>query len=157
MAEISLLPEISIDHSEEIHFDLPDFHLKTPAPFVVVDPSEKPASKAPEKLPEKPHDKLPEKQREEVKFPTKLFIKKQKNPAPWHQPEQEFLVSSIEINPSAMNVLDEFLNKNLPNDPLYRAGALKFVEDVLLDRVTETHKLFNSNAKVHGFLISFTF
>lgn len=183
MAELGDLPEINVQH-EEIHFDLPDFHLNTPAPFVVVNaahlplpilppaplPNLPPAplpilppahAHAPALVPEQLYEVKANEAKPLEKFPTRIFIKKQKVPAPWHQPEQDFTVTSTDINPAAMDSLDLFLNNNLPKDPTHRGGAIKFVENVLLGKSEESNKVFdtcaNSKSNIPGFSIGFSF
>ena len=97
---------------------------------------------------------------EDLKFPVSIHMKKQKLLVPWFQPEQSYVTSSMGIDPNNMSKLDDYLNKNLPNDPLYKGEAIKFVENVLLGRTTETHKTFNTttaNPKSPGFIIGFSF
>lgn len=86
-----------------------------------------------------------------------VVIKKQKHSAPWYQPEQEYLFSSLEFDLNNMAVLDKFLNDNLPKDPSVRGEALKFVEDVLLGNARSfLSKVFNDGTKQQAFIIVFS-
>lgn len=136
MAEVHLLPEVIIE--EEVEFDLPDM---TTTNHSTKNPTTNSST-------------------DEFKFPVSIHMKKQKLLVPWFQPEQTFVTSSMNIDPSNMQLLDDYLNKNLPNDPLYKSQAIKFVENVLLGRTTETHKSFGTDTltpKSPGFVICFSF
>lgn len=91
----------------------------------------------------------------EEKFPRKVSIKKQRAAVPWHSPEQEFTIVSHEISPDTLELLDKFLNTNLPSDQ-HKSNAIKFVGDVLLGKTNETNKLFHDGRNA-GYLLSFTF
>lgn len=136
MAELHALPDVSIE--EEVEFDLPDVseNMQTEPPLNEHRPTE------------------------EFKFPLSIHMKKQKALVPWFQPEQSYVTSSMLIDPEKMSQLDDYLNKNLPNDPLYKGEAIKFVENVLLGRTKETFKQFNTNTvkpASPGFIIGFSF
>lgn len=95
-------------------------------------------------------------------LPTTIIIKRQRYPVSWTQPEQEYVISKISIDPDNMGAFDDFLNKNIPNDPDIKPDALKFVENVLLGRTKDRKsKVYYDTLQYKGkkccFVISFLF
>lgn len=95
-------------------------------------------------------------------LPSTIIIKRQRYPVSWTQPEQEYVTTKSHINPDNMIAFDDFLNKNIPNDPDVKPDALKFVENVLLGRTKDRKsKVYYDTLQYKGkkccFVISFLF
>lgn len=184
MADLPALPDINI-LGGDVQFNLPESQFSMPMPYVVVQQSVNSATSSPvflsptqsnttsqsailystpqissSELVVPPKPVLVQEQLDDIKFPKKILIKRQRALVNWNQPDQEFILVSLDIDPSGMEKLDSFLNTNVPSDPQFKAEAIKFVENVLLGRTSETQKLFNTQTnspKSPGFLINFIF
>ena len=137
MAEMDDLPDLDIQ--------VPAYHLGLAAPplEVKMNPQSQP-------------------QAQQSSFPVTIVIKRQRHAIPWSQPDQEFVVNKLDIDPDQMEKFDEFLNKNIPNDPEVKPDALKFVENVLLGRTQDRKsKVYYDTVAHRGkklcFVISFLF
>ena len=141
MSELESLPDLDVhfdevpvlevktkEVKEEVH-DIPDMDLPS-------QPTEQPVSN----------------------IPKMILIKKQVKPLPWHAPEQDFHISRHEIDPSDLGSLDKFVEAHIPQDPSVKLAALKFIEDVLLEKIQEHEsKIFYNDGKNKSFRISFVF
>jgi hypothetical protein len=95
-------------------------------------------------------------------LPTTIIIKRQRYPVSWSQPEQEYIITKTSVDPDNMGAFDDFLNKNIPNDPDVKPDSLKFVENVLLGRTKDRKsKVYYDAPQYKGkkccFVISFLF
>jgi hypothetical protein len=157
MAELNTPNELNVLPHDEVHFELPDDHLLLPPPPVLLHGLETKSYSVP--VPARMPAPVPTPTQEEIKLPLRIHIRKQKLPVPLYEPEQEFYTSSLDINPDELDKLDAFLNTNLPKDSVFKADAIKFVENVLLGKTEEKNKWFNkerSHPSLQAFLISFS-
>lgn len=157
MATLDLLPDLEI-HDHELNLEVINHKLNLEVKKLEVKVPEVEVHNIPDMdLPEI-NNELQEQSVVPPNFPKTLVIKKQRRALLWHMPEQDFDILRHDIHPSQMDAFDAFIEENIPKDPTVRLASLKFIEDVLINKISEhTSKVFYNDGKNKSYIISFIF